>query len=108
MSTAYPGAAGLADAASEPTPESHPPHPAGRRSRRAEKMMIWLFLLPTLGGIALFTLVPIVASVVLAFFHWDVITAPRFAGADNFTGLVTDPTVRRAFVNTFGFVVVAV
>lgn len=108
MSTTYPGAAGLAEAGSESTRQVHGPHPAGRRSRRAEKIMIWLFLLPTLGGIALFTLVPIVASVVLAFFHWDVITAPRFAGADNFTGLVTDPTVRRAFLNTFGFVVVAV
>lgn len=108
MSITNPTVAGLADAEVEASPAPHVPHPVGRRSRRAEKIMIVVFLLPTLGGIALFTLVPIIASIVLAFFHWDVITAPRFAGADNFTDMVADPTVRRAFVNTFGFVVVAV
>ena len=32
----------------------------------------------------LFTLLPIVASVVLAFFRWDIISAPTFVGFDNF------------------------
>jgi multiple sugar transport system permease protein len=108
MSSAHPDVAGLADAEALATPHGHAPHPAGQRSRRAEKLMVFLFLLPTLGGIALFTLIPIVASVVLAFFHWDVITPPTFAGFSNFTDLATDPTVRRAFLNTFGFVIVAV
>jgi multiple sugar transport system permease protein len=70
--------------------------------------MTALFLAPTVLGIALFTLVPIVASVVLAFFRWDIISAPKFVGLDNFAAIGSDPTVRVAFLNTFGFVVVAV
>ncbi len=44
----------------------------------------------------------------LAFFRWDVITAPTFAGLDNFADIGADPTVRVAFGNTFVFVAVAV
>jgi multiple sugar transport system permease protein len=81
---------------------------AGKRTRRAQSVMTALFLAPTVLGIALFTLVPIVASVVLAFFRWDIISAPKFVGLDNFAAIGSDPTVRVAFLNTFGFVVVAV
>jgi membrane protein len=56
----------------------------------------------------LFTLVPILASVVLAFFRWDIISAPSFVGFDNFATVVQDPTVRVSFLNTIVFVVVAV
>lgn len=70
--------------------------------------MVVLFLAPTVIGLTLFTLLPIVASILLAFFRWDVISAPQFAGLDNFVDLGADPTVRVAFLNTFAFVVVAV
>lgn len=76
--------------------------------RRGRHVLAILFLAPTVIGLTLFTLVPIVASVLLAFFRWDVITAPRFVGLSNFAGLVTDPTVRVSFLNTFGFVIVGV
>ena len=39
------------------------------REQRSERLLVWLFLIPTVGGLALFTLVPIVASFVLAFFE---------------------------------------
>ncbi|WP_369047453.1 carbohydrate ABC transporter permease [Sinomonas sp. P10A9] len=70
--------------------------------------MAWLFLAPTIVGMGVFTLVPIVASVLLAFFRWDILSAPQFAGLDNFAEMATDPTVRVAFGNTLAFVVVAV
>jgi multiple sugar transport system permease protein len=82
--------------------------PETPRQRRTRRLLVTLFLAPTVVGIALFTLVPIVASVLLAFFRWDVITPPRFAGLDNFADIGADPTVRVAFLNTFVFVVVAV
>lgn len=98
-----------------PTPTTDvPAAPAlGRRTetprqRRARRLLVALFLAPTVVGIALFTLVPIVASVLLAFFRWDVITPPTFAGLDNFVDIGADPTVRVAFLNTFVFVAVAV
>ncbi|MCI9890071.1 sugar ABC transporter permease [Micrococcales bacterium 31B] len=67
-----------------------------------------LFLAPTVLGLGVFTLIPILASIVLAFFRWDIISAPVFVGLDNFRDIFTDPTIRRSFVNTFGFVIVTV
>ncbi|KAB1884014.1 sugar ABC transporter permease [Microbacterium maritypicum] len=70
--------------------------------------MVWIFLAPTLIGLGLFNLVPIVGSFVLAFFRWDIISDPVFVGVDNFVDLAMNPTVRVSFLNTIGFVIVAV
>lgn len=70
--------------------------------------LTWLFLAPTLIGLGLFTFLPIVASLLLAFFRWDIITAPKFVGFDNFVDIATDPVIRVSFGNTLLFVVVAV
>lgn len=79
-----------------------------RADRRATRWLTWLFLAPTLLGLGLFTMVPILGSILLAFFRWDIITAPQFVGLANFAELATDPTVRVSFLNTFGFVIIAV
>lgn len=85
------------------------PAPPARRTRsRAEKWMTVVFLAPTVIGMGVFTVLPILASVVLAFFQWDIISAPEFIGLRNFTELVTDRTVRVSFLNTIVFVVIAV
>ncbi|MFF1382267.1 carbohydrate ABC transporter permease [Arthrobacter sp. NPDC058288] len=78
------------------------------KARHSQRWLAWIFLAPTILGMGLFTLVPIVASVVLAFFRWDIISAPTFVGFDNFSEVVQDPTVRVSFLNTIAFVVVAV
>jgi multiple sugar transport system permease protein len=96
-------------APSTAAPEVHIPHPAMTKGeRRSNRLLITLFLAPTVIGLFLFTLVPIVASILLAFFRWDIISRPEFVGVDNFVDIGTDPTVRVAFVNTIGFVIVAV
>lgn len=87
----------------EPTPETDV-----QPVRRKPRLLITLFLAPTVIGLGLFTLVPIIASVVLAFFRWDIITAPEFVGFDNFARLASSPTVRVSFLNTIGFVATAV
>jgi multiple sugar transport system permease protein len=105
MTTTMPAASTAAVA----EPVGAPPHRiSSGREQRSERALIWLFLIPTVGGLALFTLVPIVASFVLAFFHWDIISAPQWAGLQNFADIASDGTVRRAFLNTIGFVIVAV
>ena len=78
------------------------------REQRSERLLVWLFLIPTVGGLALFTLVPIVASFLLAFFEWDIISSPKWVGLNNFGDIAADATVRRSFLNTIGFVIVAV
>lgn len=75
---------------------------------RSGRSLIWVFLAPTVIGLGLFNLVPIVGSFVLAFFRWDIISDPVFVGVDNFVDLAMNPTVRVSFLNTIGFVIVAV
>jgi multiple sugar transport system permease protein len=94
-------------------PQVHVPasieHAVGdTKSHRSRKLMTVLFLAPTVIGLGVFTVIPIVASLVLAFFRWDIISAPKFVGFANFVDIGADPTVRVAFLNTIGFVVVAV
>ena len=75
---------------------------------RSGMLIVWVFLAPTLIGLGLFSVLPIIGSFVLAFFRWDIISEPEFVGIDNFVDLATNPTVSVSFLNTIGFVVVAV
>ncbi|GAA2873454.1 carbohydrate ABC transporter permease [Microbacterium arabinogalactanolyticum] len=80
----------------------------GASKRGGGRALIAVFLAPTVIGLGLFSFIPIIASVVLAFFRWDIITAPQFVGLDNFVRAATNPTIRVSFLNTIGFVIVAV
>ena len=71
-------------------------------------VLTWLFLAPTLIGLGLFTFLPILASIALAFFRWDIITDPQFVGLDNFAQIAADPTIRVSFLHTIAFVIIAV
>ena len=75
---------------------------------RDSALLRWLFLAPTMLGIGIFVVLPIVGSLALAFFRWDIITSPQFVGLENFADLATDRTVGISFLNTAVFVVVAV
>ena len=75
---------------------------------RSSAILRWLFLAPTMIGVGIFVLLPIIGSLLLAFFRWDIITSPQFVGLQNFTDLATDSTVAVSFLNTGVFVVVAV
>ncbi len=50
-----------------------------------------------------FAAYPIVFALVLVFLHWDLVTAPSFAGFDNLRLLVNDGRFWRAVANTFVF-----
>jgi multiple sugar transport system permease protein len=89
---------------SAPAPAT--PRPPGRD--RGTKLLATLFLAPTVLGIVVFTVAPIVGSVVLSLFHWNVIDPPRFAGADNYKEVFGDETVLISFGNTLLFMVLAV
>lgn len=87
---------------------TEPVEPSAAPARRGQGRLAALLLAPTVIGIGLFTVVPIIGSLVLAFFDWDIISSPRFVGVQNFRTLASSPTIRVSFLNTFGFVVVAV
>ncbi len=80
------------------------PGPAGRQGRAAAA-----FLAPSAIGFATFTLLPIIGSVVLAFFTWPVLGQRGYAGLTNFRTLLTsDPVFFTALRNTLLFVVLYV
>jgi multiple sugar transport system permease protein len=70
---------------------------------RAERRSGWLLTAPYSAFLIAFAIYPIVFAIVLVFLHWDLVTAPTFAGADNVRLLATDARFWRAVGNTFIF-----
>ncbi|MGW7790528.1 carbohydrate ABC transporter permease [Streptomyces tricolor] len=75
---------------------------------RGTRLLAAVFLAPTVVGIVVFTVVPIIGSVVLSLFRWNVIDAPGFAGAANYREVFSDATVLVSFRNTLVFMIFAV
>lgn len=65
----------------------------------------YLFVAPMIGGILLFRLGPIFASLFISFTEWNVVTDPIWVGLDNYYELFTNATFWRVFQNTLLFVV---
>ena len=59
-----------------------------------------LFIAPNFTGFMVFMLLPVLAAILLAFFHWDVLSPPQFAGVDNFIKLYHDHSFWNALRNT--------
>lgn len=78
----------------------------GLRRRRA--LLGYLFLLPTLLGIFIFTAGPIFVSFGLSLFHWNIFRPPDFIGLDNFERLLSDGRVIIGLGNTVKFTILAV
>ena len=79
---------------------------AGAARRKA--LMAYLFLLPTILGILIFTAGPVIASLGLSFYQWNVFQPPAFIGIENYQRLIKDTRVAVSFGNTFQFVLLAV
>lgn len=54
----------------------------------SESLAGYAFILPNLLGFMVFTLLPVIASLCLAFVKWDVLTPPHFVGFKNFVDLL--------------------
>ncbi len=72
----------------------------GRSRHWRRDLTGYLFILPNLLGFLVFTSLPVVASLLLAFTHWDIISEPEFAGLDNFRKLAGDVQFRYYLWNT--------
>jgi multiple sugar transport system permease protein len=78
--------------------------PGKRRSQLKKYAIAYSFILPNLIGFAIFTLIPMVFSLVLAFMNWDGANQISWAGLDNFSRLLGDQTFRISLTNTLVFV----
>lgn len=64
----------------------------------------YLFLFPSLLGLLVFLLLPVIAVAVLSFFDWGLISAPRFIGLQNYVTLLQSPEVHQSLIVTVYFV----
>ncbi len=67
-----------------------------------------LFLAPTLIGLAILSAGPIIATVAISLTEWDLLTAPKLVGLDNFVELASDERFLKALRNTAFYTVTSV
>jgi multiple sugar transport system permease protein len=79
-----------------------------RRVYRAR--MAYVFLLPGLALFALFVIYPMLYSLRISFYDWNVIKPfkSEFVGLDNYKALLNNPIFRRAILNTLAYTIVTV
>ena len=75
------------------------------RTRR-ETAKAYLFMAPALIIVIVFTIVPIIGSLILMFFDYSVLGETRFVGLDNFTRAFRDKEFLIALKNSILFVVI--
>jgi multiple sugar transport system permease protein len=68
----------------------------------------YLYLLPTIAGLVLFTAGAVAVSFVMSFSQWDIVTPPRWAWIENYVHLWQSDIFWQVFGNTLYFVVLAV
>jgi len=80
---------------------------AGKKRELSENAMYAIILVPFLSFFFLFTVLPILSSIVLSFFDYDMVSTPIFTGLENYIRLFTgDSTFMTVFVNTLKFSVI--
>ena len=91
---------------------THPDRPARHqaRERRRESLFGFGMIGLSMLFVAVFTAGPIVVSLILSFFSWDVISAPSFVGFDNYARIFSTSSVLHSLGVTlligFGIVIV--
>ena len=83
---------------------------AGRRGRYAglqgrETMAGYAFILPAMLALTIFLILPILASAVLVFMKYDILSPPEWIGMENLTRLASDTRLLLIYRNTLVFVV---
>ena len=74
----------------------------------SETRWAWLFLAPTLIGLAILSAGPILATLAVSLTNWDLLRAPEWVGPDNFTKLLNDGRFIVAVRNTLFYTAVSV
>ena len=76
--------------------------------KRQRAILGYLFLLPTIIGLVVFIVGPMIGSLALSFYKWNVFRAPEFIGFDNFERLFSDARILVGYRNTAILVVMTV
>ena len=70
-----------------------------------ESLVAYSFIAPNFIGFCVFTLIPMIFAIGLAFCDWDGVHAVQFIGLQNFIDLLDDNTFKASFVNTIVYTV---
>jgi multiple sugar transport system permease protein len=73
-----------------------------------ERLWLWLLLLPTLFGLFFSAFGSLLATILLSFTHWDLLSTPTWAGLSNYAALFTDAKFLKSLGNTALFSVMYV
>ena len=76
-----------------------------RRKGLKQNEGLWgmFFLTPTIIGFLVFTIVPVIMSLVYSFHKYDGITAMKYVGLNNYTKLLTNKEFIKSLGNTVYF-----
>ncbi len=77
----------------------------GMSKELRESLVAYSFIAPNFIGFCIFTLVPMIFAIALAFCDWDGVHAVEFVGLQNFIDLLDDDTFKASFVNTIVYTV---
>jgi multiple sugar transport system permease protein/sn-glycerol 3-phosphate transport system permease protein len=67
-----------------------------------------LFIAPSLFGVIMFLIIPVIMAAAISFTKWDLLSSPTFTGLANYTKLFDDPRSLMAFVRSGEFVLLSV
>jgi multiple sugar transport system permease protein len=78
------------------------------KRQRAEAVQGFMFISPWMIGFAVFAATPVIASLVLSFCKWDILTPAKFVGFKNYEKMLQDPLIRKSLVNTLYYAAFAI
>jgi multiple sugar transport system permease protein len=89
-----------------------PPGTGGRPGRFRRGVLAWAralpFLAPSLFGVGVFLLLPVVLIFVLSFLQWNLLSPPKFVGFQNFVTIFTQDEAGHSLLVTAYYVVLAI
>lgn len=87
------------------------PKGKGTISAKRENRYGYMFIMPWILGLFIFTLLPMLFSAVLSLCEWDIVTGLstiKFVGLDNFKRLTVDPDFKKSLTVTFTFCLISI
>lgn len=78
------------------------------RRRFRDTLTGYALLAPSLFGVVMFMLLPMLVVAWLSLQRWDLLGPIRFVGLDNWHGVLTEPAFGRSMAVTFGFIALVV
>lgn len=76
------------------------------RDSRVSRIIPWLFLLPAIASIALWSYYPLFKGALMAFQNYHIVGDSEWAGLDNFISVAIDPMFWKAWLRTLEYVII--